>query len=55
MKDAETAGQYLQMARDVMGDTWVNRNHFRFGASSLLISLLNELNYTDAVADKGAY
>ncbi len=55
VKDAQTAAQYLQMARDVMGEDWVNTNHFRFGASSLLVSLLNELNLTDAVTQKGAY
>lgn len=55
VKDAQTAGQYMQLARDIMGDNWVNTNHFRFGASSLLVSLLNELNLTDAVAAKGAY
>lgn len=55
VKDAATAGQYLQAARDIMGDDWVNTDHFRFGASSLLVSLLNELNLTDEVAEKGAY
>lgn len=55
VKDAATAAQYLQMARDIMGDDWVNTDHFRFGASSLLVSLLNELNLTDEVAEKGAY
>jgi len=55
VKDAQTAGQYLQMARDVMGEDWVNSTHFRFGASSLLVSLLNELNLTELVAEKGAY
>jgi deoxyribose-phosphate aldolase len=55
VKDAQTAGQYLQMARNIMGDDWVNTDHFRFGASSLLVSLLNELNLTDEVAKEGAY
>lgn len=55
VKDAPTASQYLQMARDIMGTDWVNTAHFRFGASSLLVSLLNELNLTDEVAEKGAY
>lgn len=55
VKDAATAAQYLQMAHDIMGDDWVNTNHFRFGASSLLVSLLNELKLTDEVAEKGAY
>lgn len=55
VKDAQTALQYLQMARDIMGDDWVNTDHFRFGASSLLVSLLNELNLSDAVVEQGAY
>jgi len=55
VKDAQTADQYLQAARDIMGADWVNTDHFRFGASSLLVSLLNELDLTDEVAEKGAY
>ncbi|PKF62309.1 deoxyribose-phosphate aldolase [Psychromonas sp. psych-6C06] len=55
VKDAQTALQYLQMARDIMGDDWVNTDHFRFGASTLLVSLLNELNLSDAVVEQGAY
>jgi len=55
VKDAATAAQYLQMARDIMGDDWVDTDHFRFGASSLLVNLLNELNLTEEVAEKGAY
>ena len=34
VKDAQTAGQYLQLARDIMGEGWVDTDHFRFGASS---------------------
>jgi deoxyribose-phosphate aldolase len=55
VKDAQTAGQYLQLARDIMGNDWLTVDHFRFGASSLLVSLLNELNLTDKVAQQGAY
>tara|TARA_R110001583_G_scaffold6618_6_gene33620 strand:- start:4343 stop:5116 length:774 start_codon:yes stop_codon:yes gene_type:complete len=55
VKDAQTAGQYLQLARDIMGDDWLTVDHFRFGASSLLVSLLNELNLTEKVAQQGAY
>jgi deoxyribose-phosphate aldolase len=55
VKDAETAGNYLQLARDIMGDDWINTDHFRFGASSLLVNLLNELNLTNTVSKKGAY
>ncbi|KFX06102.1 hypothetical protein KP22_09630 [Pectobacterium betavasculorum] len=31
---------YLQLADDIMGAEWANTQHFRFGASSLLASLL---------------
>ncbi|GLS91781.1 deoxyribose-phosphate aldolase [Psychromonas marina] len=55
VKDAVTAGQYLQLAREIMGDDWVNAGHFRFGASSLLVSLLNELKLSDQVVEQGAY
>lgn len=48
VKDASAANDYMQLARDVMGNDWVNTKHFRFGASSLLTSLLTELNLTDS-------
>ena len=55
VKDAQTTFNYLQLARDIMGDDWVNTQHFRFGASSLLVSLLSTLNLTDKKAQSGAY
>ena len=55
VKDAQTASDYLQLARDIMGEDWVNTEHFRFGASSLLVSLLTELKLTDKTVEKGAY
>ncbi len=55
VKDAQAAHAYLQLARSIMGDDWVNRDHFRFGASSLLINLLSELNLTNKKAQPGAY
>lgn len=44
VKTAEEAGQYLTLAREILGQTWVNQAHFRFGASSLLTNLLATLN-----------
>jgi len=44
VKDAQVAGEYIQLARNIMGDDWVDATHFRFGASSLLGSLLSELD-----------
>ena len=55
VKDAQAANDYMQLARDIMGNDWVNIDHFRFGASSLLVSLLSELNLTDKKAQAGAY
>lgn len=43
VKDAQTAKAYLDLAREILGDDWVNADHFRFGASSLLNNLLAEL------------
>lgn len=55
VKDAQTTNDYLQLASNILGNDWVNTQHFRFGASSLLTSLLSELNLTDAKAKTGAY
>ncbi len=55
VKDAQTANDYMQLARDIMGDDWVNTEHFRFGASSLLGSLLAELNLATKPAETGGY
>lgn len=40
VKTSEEATEYLALARSILGDDWVNRSHFRFGASSLLGNLL---------------
>ncbi|MBD4684561.1 deoxyribose-phosphate aldolase, partial [Xanthomonas citri pv. citri] len=44
VKTAEEAAQYLALAQEILGHDWVNSDHFRFGASSLLTNLLAELN-----------
>ena len=44
VKTATDAAAYLQLADSIMGEDWVNAQHFRFGASSLLNSLLDVLN-----------
>jgi len=48
VKDAEAAKAYLDLAREILGAEWVDAEHFRFGASSLLNSLLAELGLGDA-------
>ncbi|MBS9404558.1 deoxyribose-phosphate aldolase [Halomonas sp. TRM85114] len=44
VKSAEDARAYLQLATRLMGEAWVTPEHFRFGASSLLGSLLDTLD-----------
>ncbi len=53
VKDAQTAKDYLDLAREILGDDWVGPKHFRFGASSLLGNLLAELNLGEASNKKG--
>ncbi|MBA5762289.1 deoxyribose-phosphate aldolase [Vibrio sp. 404] len=55
VRTAEDAAAYLAMADDILGDNWVDARHYRFGASSLLTSLLNTLEVTDEKADPTAY
>lgn len=43
VKDAEVAQQYLDIADSILGKEWSNAQFYRFGASSLLPSLLNTL------------
>ncbi len=47
VRTAEDAQQYLQMAGDILGENWADARHFRFGASSLLASLLKALGHGD--------
>lgn len=47
--------EYLQLADNIMGKGWVNPNTFRFGASSLLGSLIAELSGKAHNADSGSY
>jgi deoxyribose-phosphate aldolase len=55
VKDAATAKAYLELARKILGDEWVDANHFRFGASSLLGNLLAELGLGDKEENQGGY
>lgn len=55
IRTAEDAAEHLAIAADILGADWINRNHYRFGASSLLGSLLTTLNLQDAREDTGAY
>ncbi|KAF7767648.1 deoxyribose-phosphate aldolase [Pseudoalteromonas citrea] len=44
VKTVEEAQQYIYLAEDIMGASWVNSQHFRFGASSLLSDVYRILN-----------
>ncbi|MBA0213339.1 deoxyribose-phosphate aldolase [Pectobacterium brasiliense] len=54
VRNAEDAAIYLQLADDIMGAEWATAQHFRFGASSLLASLLTTLGH-GTVALQGGY
>jgi len=45
VRNAEDAAVYLELADDILGTEWADSNHFRFGASSLLNSLLDTLGH----------
>jgi deoxyribose-phosphate aldolase len=46
VKNAEDAAVYLTLADSILGSEWADNNHFRFGASSLLNSLLDTLGHS---------
>lgn len=45
VKSAQDAAQYLDLAEQILGKDWITPRHFRFGASSLLGSLLKTLEH----------
>lgn len=45
VRTAEEAQQYLALADRLLGKDWADARHFRFGASSLLASLLSALGH----------
>ena len=53
VRTAEDAAAYLALADRIMGPDWVDARHFRFGASSLLSSLLGVLGHSVRLTDKG--
>lgn len=44
---SKTALQYLVMLNEVLGEKWMNKNYFRFGASSLVNDILMQLVKTE--------
>lgn len=55
VKNAEDAAIYLNLAESILGAEWADNNHFRFGASSLLGSLLNTLGYSSTSKTSTSY
>ena len=55
IKTAEDAALHLGLADEIMGEGWVDRNHYRFGASSLLGNLLIALGLKKGEASKEGY
>lgn len=47
VRTAEEAAQYLALAERLLGSDWADARHFRFGASSLLASLLTTLGHAN--------
>ena len=53
VRTAEDAAIYLALADRILGADWADARHFRFGASSLLASLLNAAGHQADVAKSG--
>ncbi len=55
VKNAEDAAVYLDLADNILGAEWADNNHFRFGASSLLNSLLATLGHNTENNSSSSY
>ena len=53
VRNVADAEPYLSLASDIMGADWVTPKNFRFGASSLLASLLQTLGHAPAAQSNG--
>ncbi|TKI08678.1 deoxyribose-phosphate aldolase [Martelella alba] len=53
VRTVQEAAAYLALADRMMGPDWADARHFRFGASSLLASLLQALGYDAPRAGQG--
>lgn len=47
VRTAEEAVQYYAIVKEVLGDEWLNHDHFRIGASSLANNLLSAIEGTE--------
>ncbi|MGI2258027.1 deoxyribose-phosphate aldolase [Shewanella sp. GXUN23E] len=55
VRDAAAAAEFLGVAERILGADWISSRTYRFGASSLLASLLHTLELTDAPAQTQGY
>ncbi|MCL6270662.1 deoxyribose-phosphate aldolase [Sansalvadorimonas sp. 2012CJ34-2] len=55
VRTADDAKLHLDLAAEILGEEWINSDHYRFGASSLLPNLLNTLDLKDDHVDNGGY
>ena len=55
VRNADDAAIYLNLADSILGSEWAEANHFRFGASSLLSSLLETLGHQTTDHKKSSY
>ncbi len=55
IRTAEDAAEHLAIAEEILGKDWISRDHYRFGASSLLDNLLQALGLQESGAAKGGY
>lgn len=55
IKTVVDAQKYLELATKIMGESWVNSNNFRFGASGLLSDVLAILEDKESNAKNASY
>ncbi|QMV15291.1 deoxyribose-phosphate aldolase [Vibrio spartinae] len=55
VRTAQDAALYLSMADEIMGESWADSRHYRFGASSLLNALLATLEGTEVSQNSDSY
>lgn len=55
VRNADDAAIYLDLADNILGSDWADSKHFRFGASSLLTSLLATLGHQNEASNSSSY
>lgn len=56
IQNLHQASEYMSLAQNIMGETWLDKKNFRFGASSLLNSITEEFTLREVRAvNEGAY